>query len=499
MAQVVIEFLLSSDAAKRSVQEVRDHVAVVLLNNAKTSRADVSGALETLNRDDARHIAGLLALLANYVAAVENVDHRAVAETLHQLAGAAGLTSAAVQAARADVRVLGVSLKTGMVSRVVDEATGLGVAKRLINVMVESTTDRVLVLTPLHAVVLEALVSLRAYRTAARFITEFSQIVRVDPPKTGSTVLDHLTYWYLAGQVFTHERNFERAQACYFVCLSTRANAASALAVAATIKHSFCSMLLRRDAAHFPSAAPTAVVSAIQDSAHKYYRNVVDAYNKRVVTDYQSCIMVNEEALRASRNWGLAQQVVLALRMRIVQELPAVYSRVPLEKVRADAGVHDLAEARSIVLVMASAGFLDARVDDHHHDEAAADGTITTTTTTTVTFGGCSASTRSPSSTSSRGDAAESVDAARLQAMMVRYAAAAKEMVELQSMLETVRVDVAVPAEVLRLTKKVQQASASRGGGGGGGSGAAGIGGGSGVVDDDVQVYAALEASLRDT
>jgi hypothetical protein len=476
--QSAIALVLSGDCSTENVlcRQVRES-----LKDVKASAADVTAALSTLNVDNSHHIAALLVIIGNHLSRTKTsaLDAAFVVKTATGLVGTVGLSPAAARAAKSEVRVIGEALRDALDGLPTDAAAfdgAMGFFKNFINMLADTKSSRVMVLTPLHPLVLETCIRRNRFEVARAFLTAFTQVVRLEPALTGSTVLDHLTFWYLSGQVLLYLRDFERARTSYFVCLTTPASVSSALAVAAAMKHAFCSMLLLEAAEHCPSAAPTQVSSVIGDDDHAYFRDVVDAYNRRNINEYKSCVAARDRRLRDACNLGLAQSVVLSMRRRVVKEMPAVFSRVTLEQVRKDAGIDDVAEARRLVADMIAGGVLAATLlpaaaagagaggDDDGDDEV-------------VEFAAAN-------------DAGAE---ARLHATIARYAEAVREMKEFQNILEGIRVDTAVPVQVASALQKQQQQQRAGGGGGGGAEGGAGMS----VEERNVQV--ALAASVFDS
>lgn len=467
--QAAIEFVLASKESEEKVcKEVRD----TLLKDASINTLDTETALSTLSLDKSRDVAALIVVLGKYVSTskAEERDAAAFMSTLVKLSGAVGLTTKAVRAATAEVRAVGEALRDILTSKSAsseDFPKGIAIFKRFIMLLTDDNTGRVRVLTPLHPLVLETCVRVSQFAAAEKFLTTFTRVVLVDPKNTGSTIIDHLTFWYLSGQVYAYLRDFTKARASYFICLSTEGGVASALAVAAVMKYAFCSMLLLGSSAeHCPTAAPTCVTSVIQDEDHRYFRDVVDAFNKRNIDEYKSCILARQDALKESKNMGLAQQVVLAMRMRVVKELPLIYSRVRMEKVKKDTGVETADEARRIVSDMIAAGVLEARILPSQEGEV-------------VEFLSAIEPDHGHNSTEEH-----------LQQLMGRFSVAAQEIADFQEILEDIKVDVSVPVEVNKALSKQRHS----GGGGGGGNDDAGASSPGSIEDQDLQ--AALARSL---
>eukprot|EP00750_Incisomonas_marina_P009323 INCI15930.1.p1 GENE.INCI15930.1~~INCI15930.1.p1 ORF type:complete len:501 (-),score=92.07 INCI15930.1:74-1474(-) len=462
--QAAIEFVLAS---KESEEKVCKEIRGTLLKDVPVKASDIETALSTLSLDKSRDVAVIIVVLGKYVSSSKAKERDATAfmGTLVKLSGAVGLTTKAVRAATAEVRAVGEALRDILTSKSAspeDFPKGISIFKRFIVLLTDVSTARVRVLTPLHPLVLETCVRVSQFAAAEKFLTTFTRVVLVDPKNTGTTIVDHLTFWYLSGQIYAYLRDFTKARASYFICLSTASGVASALAVAAVMKYAFCSMLLLGSAEHCPPAAPMCVTAVIQDDEYRYFRDVVDAYNKRNIDDYKSCILARENALKASKNMGLALQVVLAMRMRVVKELPLIFSRVRMDKVKKDTGVETEDEARRIVGDMIATGVLEARILPSQ------DGEI-------VEF----VSAIEPGSHSATEE--------HLQRLMGRFSVAAQEIAEFQNILEDMNVEVSVPVQVNKALSKQRNL-------GGGGIDDAGADSPGSIEDQDLQ--AALARSL---
>jgi len=438
--QAVLAFL--HDTPLKQAGVIRTEIANIL-ETTPVTEDNVSDSLGTLNLDDSRHVVALVVVLERYLthSGASAVKVPVVVKALIKLTGSIGLTTGALRAVLSELQALSSALRNFIVSDEEDGdlfLDGMRIFKRFINVLVNNKGSFVLDLTPLHADVMETCVALRKYEYAREFIENFTKVMRLNTSQTGAAVEHHLIFWYLSGQVYTYFNEYHKARTCYSICLSTPALEASAIAVAAVMKYAFCSMLLREKTDHIPVNAPSCLHSEIQDEAHLQFREIVDAFAKRDINEYRSCIEARRPYLERTSNYGLAKQVTLAMQMRVIEDMPAVYSKVPLAKVCEDASFADISDARRVVSDMIQTDSLQASISQPTSDGV---GDV-------VTFW----------TSSNKPDHHR----ARLGRLMARYQQAVVEIKQVQSMLDELRVDATALAELAKFKKTNPNAAFSQ-------------------------------------
>ncbi|RKP07478.1 hypothetical protein THASP1DRAFT_30707 [Thamnocephalis sphaerospora] len=214
-------------------------------------------------------------------------------------------------------------------------------------------------LTALHAPLFRIALTARRPHAALSLLEE--SVTNISVKDTGVKVVNFLLYAYYGGMLFALMKRYDEALLLFQQAITTPAESASSIQVAASKKHTLISLIHRGTETKLPQYVSNTVVR-ISKYSSVIYKEITDVFAARNMSGFNELINVHKDSLEVDGNYGLALQLPAAMRRFAIIKLTRVYANMSLERIASEVGLQNAAEAEQVILGMIDAGDIRATI-----------------------------------------------------------------------------------------------------------------------------------------
>lgn len=170
-----------------------------------------------------------------------------------------------------------------------------------------------------------------------------------------------LLYYYYGGMVYIGLKRFDRALEFLAVCISTPAEAVSAIMVEAFKKYQLVSLILYGTTVSLPKYTSYVLRHLKQISSP--YMELVEIYNKRTAAGLNALIERHSAVFERDKNMGLILQCRENLTRRNIKRLTETFMTLSLEAIALEIELETAKDAEAALVDMISDGEIFATID----------------------------------------------------------------------------------------------------------------------------------------
>jgi len=216
-------------------------------------------------------------------------------------------------------------------------------------------------LTSIHHIFLLVCLKAHCYRQALDILK--APVYEIDPKNDGMKPIDYLSFQFYAGNIYCGVKQFDKAIERYQMALTMPSNVISQIQIESYKRYILCCLLVHGNVVPLPQGTTSHVVHRCVDKMVVAYTELASAF-KKDVSAVRRVVAEQNEIFLNDKNYGLVNQVLVALIKRNIKRLTNTYVILSLREIAETAELSGGAEeAEKHVRNMITEGSINARIN----------------------------------------------------------------------------------------------------------------------------------------